>query len=135
MALHLLLLSNKDITAPALLIRFNKGTVMLPLLLRRTSIKVVGMDNRRMDSLNRVRTVSRRLEGMDSLLPSLLSNTVSLLPVRTDSLRSHRTVNPRVRRLTDKVLDNLPLLLMVKDNLLLPLTDRLNLQLLLTEHL
>jgi hypothetical protein len=84
------------------------------------------MDNRRTDSLNRVRTVSRRLEGMVSLLlPSLLSNTVTLRLGVTDSLPPLRTVRFRLRRLMGKVQDNLPLLL----------TDNLNLLLQLTEHL
>jgi hypothetical protein len=146
MALLLLLLSNnKGITARALLIPLNRGTGTVPLLLPRTSIKVVGMDNRRTDSrnrapmedsLNRVRTVSL-------LLPSLFSSTVSHrlgvtdspVQVLTDSLRSDRTVRLRLRRLTGKVQDNPQLLLMVKDNLRLQLTDNLNLQLLLTERL
>jgi hypothetical protein len=146
-ALHLLLLfsNNKGITAPAPLIRFNKGTgTVRPLFLLRTSIKVVGMDNRRTGNLNRVRTVSRRLEGMASLLLlSLFSRTDSLRGVTdsllgvTDSLPPLRTVRLRLRRLTAKVKvqDNLQLLLMGKDNLLLQLTDNLNLQLLLMEHL
>lgn len=102
------------------------------------------MDNRRTGNLNRVRTVSRRLEGMASLLLlSLFSRTDSLRGVTdsllgvTDSLPPLRTVRLRLRRLTAKVKvqDNLQLLLMGKDNLLLQLTDNLNLQLLLMEHL
>lgn len=138
MALHLLLLllSNKGITAPALLIRFNRGTgtVRPLLLLRRTSInsrrEVVGMDNKRTDSLNRVPMEDslNRVLTVSLLPPSLSSNTVSHrlgvtdspVQVRTDSLPPLRTVRPRLRRLMGKVRDNLQLL---TDNLNLPLTE------------
>jgi hypothetical protein len=130
---------NKGITARDLLIRFNRDTGTVRPLLRRTSInsrrEVVGMDNKRMDSLSRVRiTVSL-------LPPSLSSSTARHRLGVTDNLLGamdnlrFRTVRLRVRRLTGKVQDNLPLPA-VEDNLRLPLMDKLNLNLLpLTERL
>lgn len=147
MALHLLLLlSNKGITAPALLIRFNRDTGTVRPLLRRTSTnsrrEVVGMDNRRTDnrnrvpmedSLNRVLTVSLLLSLFSSTVSHRLGVTDNLLGA-TDSLPPLRSVRLRFRRLMGKVQDNLPLL-MVNLNPQLLVTDNLNLQPLLTEHL
>lgn len=99
------------------------------------------MDNRRMDSrnrvpmedsLNRVPTVNLLL--LPSSRVGMVSHRLGVtdsLQERTDKPRLVLTVNPRVRRLTGKVKDNLPLptdkdnprlLFMVKLNLL-PLTE------------
>jgi hypothetical protein len=128
--------NNKGITAPVLLIRFNRGTDTVRPLLRRTSTnsrrEVVGMDNRRTDnrnrvpmedSLNRVLTVSLLLSLFSSTVSHRLGVTDNLLGA-TDSLPPLRSVRLRFRRLTGKVQDNLQLLT-GKDSLLLQLTEHL----------